>query len=67
MLGLLAFRLAQAALLSRMMGSDRARLWLVPLRDLLSLGVFIGAFLGDRVEWRGARLKVDRDGAMAAS
>jgi ceramide glucosyltransferase len=67
LLGLLAFRLAQAALLSRMMGSDRARLWLVPLRDLLSLGVFIGAFLGDRVEWRGARLKVDRDGAMAAS
>jgi ceramide glucosyltransferase len=67
LLGLLAFRLAQAALLSRMMGSHRAHLWLVPLRDLLSLGVFIGAFLGDRVEWRGARLKVDRDGAMAAS
>jgi ceramide glucosyltransferase len=67
LLSLAAFRLVQALALSRMMGSRRARLWLVPLRDLLSLGVFIGAFLGDRVEWRGARLKVDSDGAMAAS
>ncbi len=64
---LAVFRLLQAFVLSRMMGSRHARLWLVPLRDLLSLIVFIGAFLGDRVEWRGTRLKVDRDGAMAAS
>ena len=50
-----------------MMDADRVRLWLIPLRDALSLLVFLGAFLGDRVEWRGARLKVDRDGAMAPS
>jgi ceramide glucosyltransferase len=67
LLGLAVFRLAQAFVFSRMMGSLQARLWLVPLRDVLSLIVFIGAFLGDRVEWRGTRLKVDRDGAMAAS
>lgn len=65
---LLAIRLVQADALNRMMGSERTRLWLlVPLRDALSLIVFLGAFLGDRVEWRGARLKVDRDGAMAPS
>ena len=67
LIDLLALRLVQAYALSRMMGADRARLWLVPLRDALSLAVFVGAFLGDRVEWRGARLKVHRDGAMAPS
>jgi ceramide glucosyltransferase len=64
---LLAFRLVQAHVLCRMMASYRARLWLIPLRDLLSFVVFIGAFTGSRVEWRGARLKVARNGAMAAS
>jgi ceramide glucosyltransferase len=65
--GLLAFRLIQAFVLCRTMGSHRARLWLIPPRDMLSFVVFIGAFTGSRVEWRGARLKVARDGAMAAS
>lgn len=64
---LLAFRLVQAHVLCRMMASYRRRLWLIPLRDLLSFVVFIGAFTGSRVEWRGARLKVARNGAMAAS
>jgi ceramide glucosyltransferase len=65
--GLLAARLAQAFAQCRLMNSHRARLWLTPVRDVLSLWVFVLAFLGDRVEWRGTRLKVDRDGAMAAS
>ncbi len=64
---LLAVRLFQAAAQCRLMGSHGARLALIPLRDLLSLWVFALAFTGDRVEWRGARLKVARDGAMAAS
>ncbi|HUO23244.1 MAG TPA: bacteriohopanetetrol glucosamine biosynthesis glycosyltransferase HpnI [Caulobacteraceae bacterium] len=64
---LLAVRLGQASAQCRLMGSHKARLWLIPLRDVLSLSVFALAFLGDRVEWRGARLKVARDGAMAAS
>lgn len=67
LLALAALRLVQVFVLSRMMGSLRPRLWLAPLRDVLSLIVFIGAFLGDRVVWRGAQLKVDRDGAMASS
>jgi len=46
------------------MGSDRPALWLAPFRDLLSFGVFVTAFLGDRVEWRGTRLRVRRDGAV---
>jgi ceramide glucosyltransferase len=67
LLALLAFRLIQARVLCRIMGSHRTRLWLIPPRDMLSFLVFIGAFTGSRVEWRGARLKVASDGAMAAS
>ena len=60
----LAIRLGLVWHLGRMIGSDRSALWLAPFRDLLSFGVFITAFLGDRVEWRGTRLRVRRDGAM---
>ncbi len=65
--GLLLFRQAQALTLSRLMASDRGLLWLIPLRDLLAFGVFLVSLFGDRVEWRGARLRVDRDGAIAAT
>jgi ceramide glucosyltransferase len=60
----LAIRLGLMVHLSRMIGSDRPALWLAPFRDLLSFGVFVTAFLGDRVEWRGTRLRVRRDGAV---
>ena len=60
----LSVRLALIWNMSRMIGSDRRALWLTPFRDLLSFGVFVTAFLGDRVEWRGTRLRVRRDGAV---
>jgi ceramide glucosyltransferase len=65
--GLVLLRQAQAVVLSRMMSADRGLLWLVPVRDLLSFGVFLAAIVGDRVEWRGNRLRVGRDGAIAAT
>ena len=61
------FRQAQAYVVSRMMAADRGLLWLLPARDLLSFGVFIAALFGDRVEWRGNRLRVQRDGVIAAT
>jgi ceramide glucosyltransferase len=64
---LLLARLTQADAAIRILGADRRGLWLVPFRDLLSFGVFVGAHLGARVEWRGRRLMVARDGSMAAS
>ena len=68
MLAVLALvRLAEAAAMCRLMRAQKAALWLLPLRDLLSFLVFVLAFTGQRIEWRGARLKVARDGAMAAS
>jgi ceramide glucosyltransferase len=47
--------------------ADRGFLWLIPVRDLLSFAVFVAAHFGARVEWRGNRLRVGRDGAIAAS
>ena len=59
-------RMAQAALIGRLLSADRRRLWLLPLRDLLSFGVFVVGLFGQRVEWRGHRLRTSRDGAIAA-
>jgi ceramide glucosyltransferase len=67
LIGLLALRLVQVTVLARLMSSGPGRLWLVPLRDLLTFGVFLGAYLGNGVEWRGNRMKVSRNGAIAAA
>jgi ceramide glucosyltransferase len=67
LLGLAAFRQAQATVACRLMNADRSVLWLLPARDLLAFSVFLGALRGNRVEWRGARLRVGRDGAIAAA
>jgi len=40
------------------------RLWLAPLKDLLQLGVWLGAFLGNQIEWRGIRMRLRRDGTL---
>ena len=38
--------------------------WLLPLRDILSFAVFLGALFTRRVDWRGARFHVARDGGL---
>jgi ceramide glucosyltransferase len=40
-------------------------LWLVPVRDILSLMVFLASFFGQKVDWRGARFEVEASGAMS--
>ena len=40
------------------------RLWLAPLKDLLQFGLWLGAFLGNRIEWRGATMRLRRDGTL---
>jgi ceramide glucosyltransferase len=65
--GLVVFRQIQAYALCRLLAADRGALWLLPARDLASLAVFVAAIFGDRVEWRGNRLRVQRDGAIAAT
>ncbi len=40
----------------------RAPVWLLPVRDLISVLLILASFAGDRVEWRGQVMRVDRPG-----
>ena len=40
--------------------------WLVPVKDLLQAAVWLGAFLGNTVEWRGQKMRLRRDGTLIA-
>ena len=42
----------------------RRALWMVPLRDLLSFLLWLGAMFGNRVDWRGRRFRLGRDGLL---
>jgi ceramide glucosyltransferase len=42
-------------------------LWLAPMKDLLQALIWALAFLGNRVEWRGQRLRLRRDGTLVRS
>jgi ceramide glucosyltransferase len=67
LLAVAAMRLLQAAVFSLLIGADLYSLWLTPLRDLISFGVFLAANVGDRVVWRGARLTVARSGVIVTA
>ena len=45
-------------------GLLRKYLWLVPVRDLLSFLIWCISWVGRRVEWRGRKYEVARDGTM---
>ena len=45
-------------------GAESGPWWLLPLRDVLSFGVFLASFSGDTVEWQGQRYYVGRDGVL---
>jgi len=38
--------------------------WLIPVKDLLQAVIWLLAFLGNRVEWRGERMRLRRDGTL---
>ena len=40
--------------------------WLVPVKDLLQVAIWFGAFAGNTVEWRGRRMRLKSDGTLAA-
>jgi len=40
-------------------------LWLVPMRDLLSYGLWLAAFFGKSVVWRGKRYRLEAGGRLA--
>ncbi|MGN6123666.1 MAG: bacteriohopanetetrol glucosamine biosynthesis glycosyltransferase HpnI [Sphingomonas oligoaromativorans] len=59
-------RLALAARIDYIAGERTAPLWWLPARDLLSFGLYVGAFFTRRVDWRGQRLHMADDGRMTA-
>jgi ceramide glucosyltransferase len=59
-------RLILAERIDVIVGRRTAPLWWLPVRDLLSFGLYVGAFFTRRVDWRGAQLHMARDGRMTA-
>jgi ceramide glucosyltransferase len=41
--------------------------WLVPIKDLLQAAIWLLAFLGHDIEWRGQRMRLRKDGTLAPS
>jgi ceramide glucosyltransferase len=39
-------------------------LWLAPVKDLLQAAIWLGAFVGNTIEWRGQRFHLRRDGIL---
>lgn len=61
-----AIRAAAARGIDRALGLPApAPIWLLPLRDLISVVLILASFAGDRVEWRGQVLHADRPGNLA--
>ena len=61
----LLLRAAVAASVAGAGGTGFRRLWLVPLRDVLSFVVFLWSFFGSAVSWRGEEFHVRADGTLA--
>lgn len=59
LLGLSFFlRLAQAMTVGAQVLNDHQllpRLWILPLRDLIAMGIWVAGFAGDTIVWRGER------------
>jgi ceramide glucosyltransferase len=38
--------------------------WLVPVKDLLQVGIWLGAFLGNTIEWGGKKFRLEHGGRL---
>lgn len=63
----LAARLSLKARIDHIVGKRTGPALFLPVRDMLSFGLFIVSLFGTRVEWRGNRLRVEKSGAMTQS
>ena len=46
-------------------GAAAGPLWLMPVRDTISIMVFMASFFGQKVAWRGSRFEIEASGAMS--
>jgi ceramide glucosyltransferase len=58
----LGARTVQKLWIDRILARQGPPLWLIPLRDMLSFAVFVGAYFTKQVDWRGLRYRVDSGG-----
>ena len=67
MVGVLGVRSLTACFGARAMGDAGVarRAWLLPLRDLLSFGIWVAGYCSRTVRWRGRRLRLLQGGKMA--
>jgi ceramide glucosyltransferase len=66
-IALLLIRIALAENLQRRLTPERnlvSPFWLVPVKDLLQAAIWLCAFAGNTVEWRGRKMKLRRDGTL---
>ncbi|MGD0744897.1 MAG: bacteriohopanetetrol glucosamine biosynthesis glycosyltransferase HpnI [Verrucomicrobiota bacterium] len=66
----LLIRICLAQNLQRQFMPSRDKLappWLVPVKDMLQAAIWLGAFTGSTVEWRGRRMKLRGDGTLVAT
>jgi ceramide glucosyltransferase len=62
----LAVRVLLVGTVDRVAGFRSGPLWWLPLRDTLSLALFIATFFSRKVAWRGAQFQVARNGRISA-
>lgn len=63
LLGALTLRVAVALVVGGAVLGDRRQmgaLWLLPLRDLLALGLWAAGFAGNTIVWRGRRFRLEQ-------
>ena len=63
----LLLRIGLAQDLQRRFTPDRRLVspaWLVPVKDVLNFGIWLGAFAGNTIEWRGRRMRLRPDGTL---
>jgi ceramide glucosyltransferase len=65
--GALSCRLALLWRIERRFGLPRHAYWLIPLRDLLSVAVFLSSFFSHRARWKGIRYSFVSDGTLVAT
>jgi ceramide glucosyltransferase len=66
MIAMLIARLAVAVVVGGRVLRDRpvlGRLWLIPLRDLIAVGIWLASFAGHTVTWRGDKFEL-KDGRL---
>jgi len=62
----LLLRWLSAGLIARRFGLPMKGLWLLPVRDALSFGVFLGSFCGRSVLWRDQLFRIEPGGRLTA-